>query len=324
MANLHTTYAGLKLKNPLIAGSSGLTNNLHKIKEMEKAGIGAVVLKSLFEEQIDNHAGKLSEMSDYPEASDYIDAYVKMNHLDKYLDLIRSAKDTCDIPIIASVNCYKLTQWTDYAKTIENAGADALELNIFVVNAGEFGDTYLQDSYLNIVRELKKIIRIPLIVKMARTFSNLPGLVEKLKAAGANAVVLFNRYYPLDIDIDRMEITSGKVFSHPADFHDTLRWTAITSGRVKKIDIACSTGVHSWEDVIKGLLAGASAIQLCSVLYEKGLDTVSEMLTCVEEWMEQNYYDSIDDFKGKLNYANIATPALYERAQFMKYFSNYK
>lgn len=324
MANLHTSYAGLKLKNPLIAASSGLTNTFQKIKEMEKAGIGAIVLKSLFEEQIDNHSEKLMESSDYPEASDYINAYVKMNHMDKYLDLIRSAKEVCDIPIIASVNCYKLTQWADFAKTIENAGADALELNIFVVNAGEFGDSYLEDSYLNIVRELKKSIRIPLIVKMARTFSNLPGLVEKLKAAGANAVVLFNRYYPLDIDIDRMEITSGTVFSHPADFHDTLRWTAITSGRVKNIDISCSTGVHTWEDVIKGILAGAPAIQLCSVLYEKGLDTISEMLTCLEEWMDQNYYDTIDDFKGKLNYANIPSPALYERAQFMKYFSNHK
>lgn len=324
MANLQTTYAGLTLKNPLIAASSGLTNTHRKIKEMEKAGVGAIVLKSLFEEQIESHSEKLMETSDYPEASDYINAYVEMNHMDKYLDLIRTAKAECRIPIIASINCYKLTRWTDFAKTIEEAGADALELNIFVINAGEFEDNYLEESYLKIVRELKKNIQIPVIVKMARTFSNLPGLVEKLQAAGADAAVLFNRYYPLDIDIDRMEITSGTVFSNPSDFHDTLRWTAITSGRVNTIDIACSTGVHTWEDVVKGILAGASAIQMCSVLYQNGLGTVSEMLTCLEEWMDQNYYETIEDFKGKLNYANIPSPALYERAQFMKYFSNHR
>ena len=324
MVNLQTTFTGLTLKNPFIAASSGLTNSLSKIKELDKAGIGAVVLKSLFEEQIENHTEKLTQISDYPEAADYINAYIQMNHVEKYLDLIRSVKAECTIPVVASINCYKLTRWTDFAKSIEAAGADAIELNVFLLNAGEYGDTYLEDSYISIVKQLKKTVKIPVVVKMAKNMGNLPGLVGKLKALGTDGIVLFNRFYQLDIDINKMEITAGTVFSNPADFHETLRWTAIVSGRVKEIDILCSTGVHSWEDTIKGILAGASGVQLCSVLYEQGVEVIGNMITCVEEWMEQNNYERISDFKGKLNYANIASPSLYERVQFMKYFSNYQ
>jgi len=324
MVNLQTTFAGLTLKNPFIAASSGLTNSLSKIKELDKAGIGAVVLKSLFEEQIENHTEKLTQISDYPEAADYINAYIQMNHVEKYLDLIRSVKAECTIPVVASINCYKLTRWTDFAKSIEAAGADAIELNLFLLNAGEYGDTYLEDSYISIVKQLKKTVKIPVVVKMAKNMGNLPGLVGKLKALGTDGIVLFNRFYQLDIDINKMEITAGTVFSNPADFHETLRWTAIVSGRVKEMDILCSTGVHSWEDTIKGILAGASGVQLCSVLYEQGMEVIGNMITCVEEWMEQNNYERISDFKGKLNYANIASPSLYERVQFMKYFSNYQ
>jgi len=324
MVNLETTFAGLRLKNPLIAGSSGLTNSLAKIRELVDAGIGAIVLKSLFEEQIENHSEKLTETSDYPEAADYINAYVEMNHTEKYLDLIRSAKATCDVPIIASINCYKLARWTDFARSVQDAGADALELNLFLLNAGDYGDTYLEDSYVNIVRELKKTITIPLVIKMAKNISNLPGLVGKLKALGGAGVVLFNRFYQLDIDIRKMEITSGPVFSHPSDFSDTLRWTAIVSGRIPEFDIACSYGVHTWEDAVKGILAGASGIQLTSVLYEQGPEVIGDMLTCMEEWMMQSNYERIDQFRGKLNYANIHSPSLYERVQFMKYFSNYR
>lgn len=324
MVSLETSFAGLRLKNPLIAASSGLTNSLKKIKELEDAGVSAIVLKSLFEEQIENHSEKLTQISDYPEAADYINTYIEMNHMDKYLDLIRSAKKECNIPIIASINCYKMSRWTDFAKTIQDAGADGLELNLFVLNTGEFGDAFLEDTYVKIVRELKKTIHIPVVIKMAKSISNLPGLIAKLKSLGSDGVVLFNRFYQLDIDIQKMSIESGPVFSSPADFSDTLRWTAIISGRVPDFGIACSYGVHSWEDAIKGILSGGSAIQLCSVLYEQGADVVENMLTCIEEWMMQNNYSSIEEFKGKLNYTNIENPNFYERVQFMKYFSNYK
>lgn len=324
MTSLETTFAGLTLKNPLVAASSGLTNTISKIRELEKAGVSAIVLKSLFEEQIENHSEKLLQITDYPEAADYVNAYISMNHVEKYLNLIRDAKEACSIPIVASINCYKLSKWVDFAKSIEEAGADAIELNVFLINAGEYEHDKLENTYLNIVRELKRTVSIPAVVKMANNIGNLPGLVSKLKALGTDGVVLFNRFYQLDIDINKMEITSGTVFSNPSDFHNTLRWTAIVSGRVSDFDIACSTGVHSWEDCIKGVLAGASTIQLCSALYEQGMDTVGNMLTCIEEWMAQNNYERIDDFKGKLNYSNIKDPSLYERVQFMKYFSSYK
>ncbi len=324
MANLQTTFAGLALKNPLVAASSGLTNTPSKIKELENAGIGAVVLKSLFEEQIENHSEKLSQISDYPEAADYINAYIGMNHVEKHLDLIRSVKSECSIPVIASINAYKLTRWVDFAKSLEGAGADAIELNLYLLNAGEYEDNYLVDSYQSILRELKRNIKIPIVVKMAKNIPNLPGTVSKLKSLGAGGVVLFNRFHQLDIDINTLEIKSGSVFSAPSDFQETLRWTAITSGRVPGIDIACSTGIHSWEEVVKGILAGGSVMQLCSVLYRQGAEVVGEMLTCLEEWMAQNNYASLNDFRGKLNYKNIESPSLYERVQFMKYFSGYQ
>ncbi len=324
MANLQTTFAGLALKNPLVAASSGLTNTPSKIKELENAGIGAVVLKSLFEEQIENHSEKLSQISDYPEAADYINAYIGMNHVEKHLDLIRSVKSECSIPVIASVNAYKLTRWVDFAKSLEGAGADAIELNLYLLNAGEYEDNYLVDSYQSILRELKRNIKIPIVVKMAKNIPNLPGTVSKLKSLGAGGVVLFNRFHQLDIDINTLEIKSGSVFSAPSDFQETLRWTAITSGRVPGIDIACSTGIHSWEEVVKGILAGGSVMQLCSVLYRQGAEVVGEMFTCLEEWMAQNNYASLNNFRGKLNYKNIESPSLYERVQFMKYFSGYQ
>ena len=324
MVSTQTNFAGLKLKNPIIAGSSGLTNTLEKIEQLDNAGVGAIVLKSLFEEQIDNHVDKLTGISQYPEAADYISAYVEMHHVEKYIDLIRSAKAGCSVPVIASINCYTHSRWIDFAKRIEKAGADAIELNVFALNTGEFGGDYLENLYQNIVRDLHEVVKIPIVVKMAHSLSNLPGLVGKLNALGSKGVVLFNRFYQLDIDIDNLQIVSGDVFSHPSDFSETLRWTAIVSGKLPKSDIACSYGVHSWEDVVKGILAGASAIELCSVLYEKGFDVVSEMLTCLEEWMRQRGYEKISDFKGKLNYAAIPDPSLYERVQFMKYFSNYQ
>ena len=323
MINLQTNFAGLTLKNPLIAASSGLTNNLKKIKELENAGIGAVVLKSLFEEQIDNHSEKLMTTSDYPEAADYINQYVEMNHMDKYLDLIRSVKQECSIPVIASINCYKLDRWSDFAESIQQAGADALELNVFLLNSGEFCDNYLEDYYLNVIRELKKNIHIPVIVKMAKNVSNLPKLAQQIKSLDGNGIVLFNRFYQPDIDIESMEIVSGSVFSNPADFGDTLRWTAIISSQAPNIDIACSNGVHSWEDCVKGILAGATAIELCSIIYENGPEVIGNILTCMEAWMEQKQYYSLEEFRGKLNFSNVPGPAIYERVQFMKYFSNY-
>ncbi|MDH6358064.1 dihydroorotate dehydrogenase-like protein [Parabacteroides sp. PF5-9] len=323
MIDITTQYAGLKLRNPIIVGSSGLTRNPERNKEFEKAGAGAIVLKSLFEEQIEMKSERLGHSSDYPNAEDYIREYVKANEVTDYLELIKKTKAHCTIPIIASINCYKADAWIDFARQIEIAGADALELNIHIMETG-LTDNYdaVRLLYVDIIRKVKQTISIPVIIKIGKLFNNIPAIVNTLKVNGADGVVLFNRFYQSDIDINTMQLVSGNVFSSHSDLSDTLRWTAIVSGLIPDIHIASSTGIHDWEDVIKCLLAGASAVQMCSALYTSGGTIISQILTCMEEWMTQANYQSLADFRGKLNYANIQNPAMYERSQFMKYFSS--
>ena len=325
MINLETKYAGLTLRNPLIIGSSGLTNNAEQNKKLEDAGAGAIVLKSLFEEQIELQSNALQQNSDYPEAIDYIYNYVKANQLNSYLELIQKTKKLCTIPIIASINCYKSDAWIEFARQIEAAGADALELNVFLLETDLTYD-YQQtlDLYIQLIRKVKETVSIPIMVKISKMVGNIPALVHTLTINGADAVVLFNRFYQPDIDIHSLKVTANNVFSQPSDLSDTLRWTAIVSGKIQGISIASSTGIHEWEDVIKCLLAGADAVQLCSTIYKQGPGIISQILTCLEEWMSQKKYQSIDEFKGKLSYTHIANPSLYERAQFMKYHSNRK
>ena len=294
MIDIKTQYAGLTLRNPLIVGSSGLTNNAERNKEFEKAGAGAIVLKSLFEEQIEMQSDILMQDSDYPEAADYIRGYVKANQINDYLELIQKTKELCTIPVIASINCYKSDAWIEFARQIELAGADALELNVFFLETDlTYNSENMRDLYVSIIRKVKETVSIPVMIKMSKMVGNIPAVAHTLTVNGADGIVLFNRFYQPDIDINNMQIVSGS-----------------------------STGVHDWEDVIKCLLAGADAIQMCSAVYTHGAEIISQVLTCIEEWMHQAHYQSLDQFKGKLNYANISNPAMYERSQFMKYFSN--
>ncbi|MDR1407071.1 MAG: dihydroorotate dehydrogenase-like protein [Tannerella sp.] len=322
--NIETKYAGLTLRNPLIIGSSGLTNSASRNREYEKAGAGAIVLKSLFEEQIEMQSDRLVRPSDFPEAADYVAGYVKAHQLEQHISLIRETKALCSIPVIASINCYKIGTWTEYAAQLEMAGADALELNTFYLytDPDDTQGDRAATLYTAILKEVKKTVSIPVIMKIGKGFTNIPALVSRLKSAGVNGVVLFNRYYQPDIDINKMQVISGTVFSSHSDLGDTLRWTAFVSGRVPGISIAASTGIHEWEDVIKCLLAGASAVQLCSAVYTHGAEIISQMLTCIEEWMIQSKYLSSNEFIGKLSFANVENPSFYERAQFMKYFSD--
>ena len=325
MALLETNYAGLKLKNPLIIGSSGLTNSAKNNKKLEEAGAGAIVLKSLFEEQINIQGDILMQSSDFPGAADYIRGYVKANQIESYLSLIRETKSLCTIPVIASINCYKAGTWTEFAKQVEEAGADALELNIFYLCTDlNKPANELFDLYISIVEKTKKLISIPVIVKIGKGFSNIPGLVNRMNLHGAKGVVLFNRYYSPDIDINKLQIISGEVFSSPSDLSDTLRWTALVSGIVPKISIASSCGVYKWEDVVKCLLAGASAVQVCSTVYKNGAEIIPVMLKGLENWMNDKKYISVSEFQGKLSFTNAESPSMYERSQFMKYFSDKK
>ncbi|MDR0507713.1 MAG: diguanylate cyclase [Dysgonamonadaceae bacterium] len=299
---LETKFAGLTLSNPIIVASSGLTNSASKNKELEKSGAGAIILKSLFEEQI-------CEKSE--------------NELNDYLNLVRETKKHCCIPVIASINFYKNDLWADFAHQIEMAGADSIEVNIFAFNtelSQEFDSQ--ENAYIQIAQRLNEVVNIPVIIKIGKYFSHIVQLVDNLLTAGAKGISLFNRFYQPDIDINKLQMTSGKVFSSSDEISDTLRWTGIISGRLPQTSIASSTGIHDWEDIVKCILSGASAVEICSTIYQNGHEIISTMKRGIEEWMHSMHFNSIEDFKGILNYSSIENPTMYERLQFLRYFSN--
>ncbi len=322
MADLTTSYVGLKLRNPVIVSSSGLVDSVDKIKKVEAAGAGAVVLKSLFEEQINHEAGRMLSENAYPEAVDYIINYSKSNSLDQYLDLIENSKKVVNIPIFASINCVSGTDWTDFASKIEEAGADGLELNIYIIPVdGESSASY-EEQYFKIVEKVRNTIKIPLVVKMSGYFTNILYMVNKLYAIGVNAVVLFNRLYEPDINIEEMKMTSAEVFSSPADLRHSLRWISLVSDRQKDIQLSASTGVHDFKAVIKLLLAGANTVQVCSALYKNGVGYLTQMLNELDSWMDFKGIKSADEIRGTMNYRSFKDPGIWERSQFMRYFSN--
>jgi dihydroorotate dehydrogenase (fumarate) len=327
MANFETTYLGLKLKNPLVAASSGITNSVEKIKELEAAGIGAVVLKSIFEEQINNEVTSLlakdPQNTGYPEAEDYIKGYLRNNTVTKHLELLEETKKAVSIPVIASVNCVSSDEWTTFARDFQEAGADALELNIFYVpNDRNERPGVVEQLYIDVLKKVKSQVTIPVSVKFGIYHSNIIAMADMLKANGADGVVMFNRFYEPDINVETLELTSSEVFSTPADIRRSLRWVGMVSSSVPKIEIAASTGIHDGNGVIKQLLAGARVVQLCSTLYINGVAVVPSILNDIYEFMKKWNFKKIDDFRGRLSYKNIPDPMMYERSQFMKYFSN--
>ena len=322
MIDLSTTYAGMTLKSPFIVSSSGLTNSIERIRKIASAGAGGIVLKSLFEEQIMHEIGVMSDGSGHTEAEDYLRTYSRENSLENYLSLIREAKERVRIPVMASINCMKAKEWVDFAEQIQEAGADALELNIYLLpldkdkNPREY-----ENAYLDVVSGVKKRVDIPVIVKLGSGFTSITWMVDQIYKRGAAAVVLFNRFYTPDINTDDLSFGSSEVLSSPADIRHSLRWVGIISSRIARMDIAASTGVHSGMAAVKQILAGASAVQVCSVLYRNGIDYLREMVAEMRKWMEKRDYGSPDDFRGKMNYSNLSDPSVYERSQFIKYFS---
>lgn len=327
MIDLSTKYLGLSLKNPIIAASSGLTSNIRNIKKLESNGVAAVVLKSIFEEEILQQEMKSTKeavedsmiYSELSETLDYIDLYIKENTLDKYLSLIRQAKKETLIPIIASINCTTAYEWIEFAEKIEKAGADALELNIFL-NPTDLSDKNFEETYLSISSKVVRKTSIPVSVKISPYFTKLAKVITDLSDTGIKGLVLFNRFYSPDINIEKMEVTPADHFSKENEYLNSLRWIALMSKKTS-CDLAASTGIHSAETIIKQILAGASAVQIASVLYLKGVDYLSEIVNDLEKWMEDNKYNYLGQLKGKLSQESIADPAAYERRQFMKHFS---
>ena len=325
MIDLSTTYMGLSLRSPVIIGSSGLTRSIDNLKQMEAKGAGAVVLKSLFEEQIKYEVRKVFSYDDmvgaYTEADDYIRNYARTHALDEYLNLIREAKKAISIPVIASINCVSAEEWTSFAKNIQQAGADALELNIFVIPSDvdkEAAD--YEKLYFDILEKVKKEISIPIALKISSHFSGLANFVKKLSWSGVKGIVLFNRFFNPDIDIEKQRMSASSIYSTPDEITISLRWIGILAGRVQT-DLCASTGVHDGKGVVKQLLAGAKAVQVCSTLYKNGLGQLDVINKELIQWMEKNNYSKISDFDGKMSFKKGESPAAFQRVQFMKHFA---
>ncbi|PIE35767.1 hypothetical protein CSA56_02760 [candidate division KSB3 bacterium] len=321
--NLSTSYLGLSLKNPIIVGSCGLTKTVKQIKACEDAGAGAVVMKSLFEEQIREAEADLEqELHMHPEVMSYLQADLNMRYgADAYTDTIHQAKNETSIPVIASINCYSSKWWLDYAKKIEEAGADALELNVYVISE-DFRKSCsdIESIYVDLVKAVKSEIKIPLALKVSPYFTAFGNFATRLDQYGLDGLVLFNRFVQPDISLTEMEITNKPSFNDPVGFGRSLRWTGLLSGELN-LDIAASGGIRDQTGMIKQLLAGASSIQIASILYAKGLGKIGQMLTGLEEWMESKHFTSLADFQGKLNQEHNPEDTDYIRAQYIKSYS---
>jgi dihydroorotate dehydrogenase (fumarate) len=325
MKNLETKYIGLTLKSPLIVSSSRLTSTLGQLKEAEDNGAGAVVLKSLFEEQINHHVHSIPSSPGFPEADDYLSNYIKANSVEKYLDLVRNAKKNLSIPVIPSINCFTSHGWTGFAKNIADAGADAIEINVFFMPTDRKKSSADSEKlYFELIERLKKTVRIPIVLKIGYRFSNILYMIDQFYMRGIEGVVMFNRFFEPDIDINKMEVIPASIFSQEIERRYVLRWIGMASAQKIKIDISASTGVFTGQDAVKYLLAGANTVQVCSVLYNKGIPYIKTMNAQIADWMNRNRFESIDEFRGRLNYLNYEKPTVFERTQFMKYFSSYE
>lgn len=320
MRELKTTFAGLELRNPFIVSSSNLTDSADKNLEWEKAGAGAIVLKSLFEEQILWESTHIMS-EDHPDAQDYLSGYLRAHYLEEYTRLIRESKARCTVPIIASINCYTDKEWADFARLIQEAGADALELNLMAIQTRiDYTYGFFEQRHIDILKHVLTQVSIPVIVKLGNNLTNPIALIDRLHANGAKAVVMFNRFYQTDIDIENLSYTAGNVLSEGGELANALRWIGIAATAVEKMDYAASGGITDAEGMIKAILSGASAVEVCSILYKDGASRISSILKGFEEWMDRHRYGRISDFKGKMKAKDIDGANIFERTQFLKYF----
>ena len=328
--NLTTNYLGMLLKNPIVASSSPLSHNIDSIRRLEDAGAAAVVMYSLFEEQIgfdsyyiDHH---LTQGTDsYAEAISYFPDMQSYNvGPDEYLNLIRRAKEALGIPVIGSLNGASVGGWTDYATLIEEAGADALELNVYYLPT----NTAVQGSdvealYLDILSAVREVVTIPVAVKLSPFFSSIANMASRLSTRGADGLVLFNRFYQPDFDLDNLEVATRLVLSNSNELRLPLRWVAILYGRVNA-DMAITSGVHTSQDVIKGLMAGAKVTMMASELLQNGIRRIGQVLNELVTWLNEREYESVTQMIGAMSQKHCAEPAAFERANYMKMLQSYR
>jgi dihydroorotate dehydrogenase (fumarate) len=328
--DLSTTYLGLKLRSPLMPSACPLTRDLDEIKRAEDAGAGAIVLPSVFEEQLRREGEELDAMlqqgtesfaeslSYFPQVGDF-----RLGP-DDYLEHIQRAKAAIQIPVIASINGASVGGWTEYARKIEQAGADAVELNIYYIPTDpDLPGTEVENTYLEILRSVRKAVKVPVSVKLSPFFSNMANMATKLDAAGANGLVLFNRFYQPDIDLENLEVEHSILLSTPQARRLPLRWIAILYGRVKA-SLAATSGIHTAYDALKILMAGADVTMLCSVLLRKGMTHMAVIEQEMRHWLEEHEYESVAQLKGSMSQQKCPDPTAFERAQYMRIISTWK
>lgn len=330
MKDLSTVYMGLNLKNPIVPSSSPLMKDINNVKQMEDSGAAAVIMDSLFEEQIEYEAEKLhyflekgterfaESLTYFPSGQDFYSGP------ELYLERIKKLKESVDIPVIASLNGRNAGGWTEYAKLIEEAGADGIELNIyFLETSPDVSPREIEKRYVEILKSVKSNITIPVAVKIGPYFSSIAYTVKQLCEAGADAIVLFNRFYQPDINIDSLEISPRLVLSNPSELRLPLRWVSILRNQIKS-SIAITSGIHSHTEVIKSILAGADAVQMTSVLLKMGIKEIENILGRLAHWMDEHEYDSIQSMKGSLSQESSPDSSAFERANYMKTLKDYK
>jgi dihydroorotate dehydrogenase (fumarate) len=329
MVDLSTNYLGLKLKNPIVASSSPLTQKLETARELEAAGVSAIVMHSLFEEQIIQESLKLHEdlsrgAEGFYEALNYLPLYGQYSvGPESYLNSLSKIKKEVSIPVFGSLNGVSTGGWIDYAQRIQEAGADGLELNIYYLATDtELSGSEIEETYIELVRDIRKRVSIPLAVKLSPFFTALPNFARQLAGAGANGLVLFNRFYQPDFDLEALEVVPNLLLSNSNDMRLPLRWIAILYGRVA-VDFAMTGGVHTGADVLKAMMAGASVTTITSEFLQKGISRVGAILSEMTSWMEEHEYESVQQMKGSMSQQSVAEPAAFERVNYMKVLSSF-
>ena len=329
--DLRTNYLGLTLKNPLVVSAcQPLSDEIGKIRHMEDAGASAVVLYSLFEEQLrletyELHHHLSAGTDSFPEAQSFFPEPDEFQlGPEEYLEHIRKAKEAVKMPVIASLNGTTLGGWTDFAKQIQQAGADALELNIYYIPTDiNLSGAAVEQTYLEILGAVKSAVRIPVAVKLSPFFSNFANMAKRLDDAGADGLVFFNRFYQPDLDVEALEVQPSVLLSTPQALRLPLRWIAMLHGKIEA-DLAATSGIHTSRDVLKMLMAGANVTELCSVLLARGIDHIQVIETGLREWMQEHWYDSVTQLQGSMSQMKCPDPSAFERAQYMRALANYK
>lgn len=320
-----TKYLGLEINSPIVVGSCGLTNDINNLQKIEEAGAGAVIIKSVFEEQIiydiKRNLSMMAPTDSYGMSYEYVASHVSDDSLGKHFDLIKEAKKRLHIPVVGSINCYSFENWMTYTQRFQEAGCDALELNMAILPyETSLSSEDVDRLFSNIINTLRKSVSIPVSVKVSQNFTDMANFMQRLSWMNINGITMFNKALNVDIDVDKMELTHAPSLSSPDEIYNTLRWVAILSNKLR-CGISASTGVHNANDVVKMLLAGAETVQVVSCLYKNGIDYLRVLNDGLRKWMSEKGFESISQFRGKMAVKANDEASMFFRTQFMKHFA---